>query len=181
MTIKNKMLFCITFLQIVNLFPFDSTNQVTNLSLKEKINITYDLLGDTMYLIDENIGLFFGIEIGENINDIFEKYGYKLSPSDSKVSEYEYFYDFPNVHVYVSNQEVKYLVSAYRLSKITTIKGISIGDKKSKLKNVYGKPFKKRKNVKSKTGNSIYDYILNDYYKISFELENRVIVRITVY
>ena len=134
MTVKAKILFCIVFLQIVAIFPFDSTIQVNNLSLKEKINITYDLLGDTMYFIDENNGLFFGIEMGENINEVFKKYGYKLTPLDSKVSGYESFYDFPNVNVYVLNQEVKYLVSAYRITKITTIKGISIGDKKSKLK-----------------------------------------------
>ena len=136
MTKLNKTLFFITFIQIFNLFSFDSTNQTNELSLKDKIDITYDLLGDKMYLVDEKNGLFFGIEIGENINEVFNKYGYKLPPSDSKVSGYKYYYDFPNAHVYVSNQEVKYLVSTYRLGKITTAEGISIGDKISKLKKV---------------------------------------------
>ncbi len=177
MTIKVKILICITFLQIVNIYPSDSTNQVYNLSLKEIINVTYDLLGDTMYLIDENNGLFFGIEMGENINEVFKKYGYKLPMSESKIPDYKSVYDFPNVSVYVVNQAVKYLVSTYRLGKITTTKGISIGDKIKKLKKVYGKPYKKRKS----NNNLLYDYIVNDYYKISFEIEKSEIVRITVY
>ncbi len=178
-----KIVLFIFFIHIPNLYSNDSISLYDSLPLEDKIKISYDLLGDKMYLIDEDNSIFYGIKIVERIKKVFKKYGYMLSPSSSAISEFESCYKFPNVHVYISNRTVKYIVSKYRLSKISTYRGVSIGDNVSILKKIYGKPYRKRRYTKENgyKRNTMYDYMVNDYYKISFEIEKRNIVRITVH
>jgi hypothetical protein len=156
----------------------DKISQADTLSLNDKLSRMQKILGENMFIFNEDSLQWCGLEFEMNDNKIFQTYGYRINKSNSDIERYKEYYDFPNVHVFLKDNKLEYVVSTYKLNKIRTSKGVYIGDKLEKLIKVYGKPsaIRKQKDTKRK----MYDYNKN-YYKISFEIENKEVVRITVF